>query len=245
MKLLCDLGHSRIKWAVLKEGLCDEGAAHYASPDGFLALTALARPDEIAAISVSGRGTAAFAAFCESHWGRVPTWYGTCGEGFGVRNLYHVPETLGADRFAALVGARARYRGRSVCVVDCGTAMTIDALDGEGNFQGGVILAGLATSTQALAGIGPQLAVPHIACEDDTVSVLGRSTATAIAAGVLVGAAGAIERIYRDQCALLSSGSETMLLLTGGDAQAIAPYIGYPHVYLPHLTLEGLAVMAS
>ena len=60
----------------------------------------------------------------------------------GVKNLYRKPEQLGADRWAALIGARG-LTGSAACVVDAGTAVTVEALSAKGEFLGGAIFPGL------------------------------------------------------------------------------------------------------
>ncbi|WP_298134588.1 type III pantothenate kinase [Acidiferrobacter sp.] len=241
MRLLCDLGNTRIKWA-WAEGvtLSGFGSGDYSGAEAYAAVLAgTIRPEAIAAISVAHHRDETFARFCEERWSMSPHWYRSLREGFGIVSLYEPPASLGADRFAALVGARARFPGRPLRVVDCGTAITIDAIDGQGVFQGGAILPGLAAAAGALRGIAPYLAPgaqdrPYLAC--------GRTTQEAVGAGLLLGAAGAIERILRDQGG--APEGAVLVLLTGGDAARLAPYLTRSYGQFPHLTLEGLAVMA-
>lgn len=240
-KLLCDLGNSRLKWALWDGKLFGCGSGAYEGDGGFAdGLIALPRPDAIAAISVAGRHNLAFQAFCQARWGLVPTWHGVRREGFGVRSLYEPPETLGVDRFAALVGARARFGACVVCVVDCGTAITVDALDQDGVFQGGAILPGVTTAGAALRRAADTLPVMDLAGE---AVALGRSTVSAMKAGLLLGTAGAIDRIVQEQTKALSV--VALVVLTGGDAQKLGAYLSCPHEVVPYLTLEGLAVMAA
>src|SRR5699024_1677202 len=62
-------------------------------------------------------------------------------EGGGVKTKYRYPERLGADRWAAAVGAYAASK-KAVCVVDCGSAITFDAVDSAGRHLGGLIVPG-------------------------------------------------------------------------------------------------------
>lgn len=239
MKLLCDLGNSRLKWALWDGVLSGFGSAPYAGENDFASalLTLARRPSEIAAISVAPRSSLLFTEFCEWHWRLTPRWYAASREGGGILSLYEPPETLGADRFAALVGAWARH-GRSLCVVDCGTAITVDALDGEGVFQGGVIMPGVGTSAGALCRAAEGLAQ---AAGTGLASVLGRRTAEALRGGLVIGAAGAIDRLLDEQKSRLLD--DPLVVLTGGDALTLAPYLKSRHEIVPHLTLEGLVVM--
>ena len=74
----------------------------------------------------------------------------------GVRSSYAEPAQLGADRWAALIGARRRYAG-PCAVVNAGTTMTVDALSAEGIFLGGFIVPGLELMREALARNTAQL----------------------------------------------------------------------------------------
>lgn len=241
MMLVCDLGNTRLKWALWDGFLSGFGSAPYAGENEFTsALQALDRiPSVVAGISVNPRSRPLFTEFCERHWRLTPQWYGACREAGGIQSLYEPPESLGADRFAALVGARARYGGRSVCVVDCGTAITIDALDSTGVFQGGVILPGMRASAQAL-----QRATSLPALEETgATSALGRRTLEALRGGLVIGAAGAVDRLLDEQKSWLAD--DPAVILTGGDALALAPYLRSRHEIAAHLTLEGLVVMTS
>ena len=89
-------------------------------------------------------------------WRVTPIWLTASAAACGVVNGYATPEQLGADRWAALVAARLRAHTTDlfpapVVVVNAGTAVTIDTLDADGRFRGGVILPGLRLMLRALA----------------------------------------------------------------------------------------------
>lgn len=243
--LLCDLGNSRLKWGLWDQGLSGCGAASYEGQENWaVALAGLERPKAVAAISVAGRRNEALTSFCWDRWGLLPRWYKTEAAGCGVRSLYCPPESLGVDRFAALVGARAHCGAAALCVIDCGTAITIDALEADGTFRGGVIVPGLVAAGVALRGAAQTLAAMDIAPPDaGAVTALGCSTEAALKGGLWIGAGGAIDRIIEEQ------NRELMLplrvILTGGDALLLAPFLRSSFEIEPHLTLRGLAVMAA
>lgn len=153
-----------------------------------------------------------------------------CG---GVTNTYRDPATLGADRFAALVGARARMQ-RAVLVVDAGTAMTVDALAADGRFLGGMIVPGYRLMIEALARGTVEL--PRA---EGRYAEFARETDDAIVSGALHALAGAVERglrALREQ-----GGDEPSLLLAGGDMPRLAPLLAaYSPTLAPQLVLEGL-----
>lgn len=150
----------------------------------------------------------------------------------GVENRYQPPERLGADRWAALIGARARVS--SACLVVCaGTATTIDLLDADGVFQGGLIVPGVDLMRRSLAD-----ATALLPYADGQFADLPRCTQDAIASGCLHAQAGAVERLYRQ----LPAGSPC--LLSGGSAPALAAHLALPVRRIDNLVLEGLARFA-
>ena len=151
----------------------------------------------------------------------------------GVTNTYRDPAALGADRFVALIGARARVR-RPALVVDAGTAMTVDALAADGRFLGGMIVPGYRLMIEALARGTVEL--PRA---DGRYAEFARQTDDAIVSGALNALAGAVERALR--ALREQAGEEPSLLLTGGDLSRLAPLLAVRSPMLaPQLVLEGL-----
>ena len=155
-----------------------------------------------------------------------------CG---GVKNGYQTPTQLGADRWAALVGAR------SLCLRDClvvcaGTATTIDRLDAAGNFRGGAILPGFDLMRSALAGNTAQLPLAEgVFCDAPT------NTMDAIVSGCLNAQLGAIERMY----AAIADLPGACCLMTGGAAPRLLPYLRIPVRHEEPLILSGLVRYAD
>jgi type III pantothenate kinase len=154
----------------------------------------------------------------------------------GVVNGYSAPETLGADRWCALIGAR-QFESRSCLVVMAGTATTIDSLDAAGNFIGGLILPGLQMMRTALVQGAARLSSAPVS----RVRLLfPRNTADAIASGCLEAQVGAIERAFSRlpdaACCLLSGGAAEMLLPL---------LVTLPARHIPDLALEGLRHMSA
>lgn len=146
------------------------------------------------------------------------------------------PETVGADRFCNVAGARARGLD-SALVVDLGTANTYDLL-WERSFRGGLIAPGCAESHRALLRAGA--ALPEVPFVPSSARI-GRNTREAIEAGSfrqsLAGVAGLIEAFREDHPGLA-------VLLTGGMAEILGPELPGRPLYLPELTLEGAAAIA-
>jgi len=240
MNLVLDLGNSRCKWALAAAGLEQGGALAYGedfAQELDSSFSALPRPEHVAAVCVAATGhLQTLAQWVQRHWGLELQRVVTRAAQLGVTNSYKNPTSLGADRWAALIAARARLPG-AACVVDCGTALTIDALDQNGVYRGGVILPGLALMRDALLRTQGVRAVLG-----DAESALAQTTADGVAAGTIFGMAGAIDRILDEQAALL--GATPQVLITGGDAQSLLTLLQHVVQYAPDLVLEGVARIA-
>ena len=147
------------------------------------------------------------------------------------------PERVGADRLLAALAAYRRTRSACI-VVDCGTAITVNAVRAGGVFVGGAIFPGLAMMAEALArgtALLPAAAVPERA------PPVGKNTEQAIAAGILHGAAGAVANLIIVASEVV--GSDAAVFLTGGDAARLAEFLPPDcRDVTPDLVLEGLAI---
>ncbi|MBT0959648.1 type III pantothenate kinase [Denitromonas iodatirespirans] len=234
MMLLLDVGNTRLKWGLREaDRWLAQGAFAHDEAWDFSAV--LPPPGQVAAVygaSVVSPELRARVAEALAPWGHVPQWLVPAREACGVRNSYEVPTRLGADRWAALIGARAH--GAAPClVVTAGTATTIDVLDADGVFRGGLIAPGVDLMRRALAGNTAQL--PLV---DGRIVDLPTCTADAIQMGCLHAQAGAIERMYRQVADLPGA----CCLLNGGAAAQIAPLLGIPWRQIDNLVLDGVAV---
>jgi type III pantothenate kinase len=232
VKVLCiDSGNTRLKWG-LREGNAwlGQAAGSLAEP---CALAASA--DRIVACNVGG-GTPRSAIEAQAtRLSLSVEWVRARPTQCGVTNGYDHPDQLGADRWAALIGARALHAGDCL-VVMCGTATTIDLLKADGCFQGGVILPGLDLMRDALASGTVDL--PTAAGQ---FAEQPRNTFDAIASGAVQATAGAIERMFRQ----LDVMRDPLCLLSGGAAGAVSPRLTFAHRVVNNLVLEGLATIAN
>lgn len=240
--LLIDIGNSRVKWAWAKPGRIESGEAFNTVnvPLAFPgAWEDAPPPSQVWVANVAGTGIAqALETWTKRHWDIAPRFVCSEAQSHGVTNGYDHPEKLGVDRWVALIGARHLYAG-PVCVADCGTAITFDALDGEGRHLGGLIAPGFSLMRGSLARGTHALPLS----EDSAAEPLARTTVAAIASGTRLAAVGLIERAFRDATQRL--GSQPRLLLTGGDAPLIAAALEVPNTLRPDLVLEGLWVMSA
>ncbi|MBL9121648.1 MAG: type III pantothenate kinase [Phycisphaerae bacterium] len=150
------------------------------------------------------------------------------------------PETLvGVDRL--LNAAAAWDRLKQACVIiDAGTAVTVDFVDGEGTFHGGAIAPGLAMQLKALHQHTD--ALPAIEFRKPTGEAWGRNTVDAMLRGVYEGVRGLAWRLverYAEQY-----GAFPLVIATGGDADALFGEDELVNRIVPDLTLQGMAVAA-
>lgn len=270
VKLLVDVGNSRVKWAFgTADGFIAVGEARHNEAGGFRAMfDAGHSPGEIRVANVAGaKAGAGLAASLRERFGVTPVLARSAVSGAGVRNGYSDPAQLGVDRWLAICAAYARYRTR-LCVVDAGTATTIDIVDSGGEHQGGLIMPGIALMQSALLGStgdlarlaaesGSRTALPGAGPESPgLVMELGRDTAAAIR-GAAVQATACL--IWNCLGGARNKGSRSavaeILVLTGGDAPLLGAAVrrmaaasgsdearGIRLEHRPQLVLEGLAL---
>ncbi|HKJ77329.1 MAG TPA: type III pantothenate kinase [Gammaproteobacteria bacterium] len=242
--LLADLGNTRLRWADPDALQAGEVAA--ASHGGALDPALLeecwggrAAPARLVVANVAGAGAArTVAAWARARWGMEAEFPRSPTMACGVRNGYDRPGQLGVDRFAALVGAY-RQGLAPACVVDCGSAITVDLLAADGVHLGGYIAPGLAGMTAALQQSAPEL--PRAA--DGVGTAPGRETGAAIAAGIRLAGAGLVERALAQSVARL--GPTPACVITGGDGPRLAADLSGASHQAPHLVLQGLLALSQ
>jgi len=238
MNLLIDIGNTRIKWAITQAGELILGQAlvnhQLDRADLVESWKRLTPPRNIGLACVSGNH---LANLVQSVAGEL--WPGadvvrvkSQASGFDVRNAYRQAETLGVDRWLALIAVRHYYQ-LPACIVDCGTAITVDLIDADGIHQGGLICPGLAlmkkSLTQNTAAL--QLDKAHY------TPGLADFTGAAIHSGTLYAACGLIEHV------LTSQAKPPQLIITGGDAAVVAPELNIQSVIDTALVFRGLSLV--
>ncbi|MES3012976.1 MAG: type III pantothenate kinase [Pseudomonadota bacterium] len=175
-------------------------------------------------------------------WDVAPRWVVSSAAEGGVTNGYDHPMRLGSDRWVALVGARARLlaagRRAPALVVMVGTAVTVDALDADGRFLGGLILPGHGIMLKALEAGTAGLRVPTGEVRD-----FPTNTSDALTSGGTYAITGAIERMHRQlqrRC-----GDVPACILTGGAGWKVAPALGIDYELIDTLLFDGLLAIAA
>lgn len=229
MILCLDAGNSRLKYGLFDgAGWYKQRTLDYPHLDD-LPARLREKPARIVACNVAGEEVRLRIEALAEQIGVPLDWLTSSFTACGVSNGYDNPRQLGADRWAALIAARALHEGPCV-VVMAGTATTIDTLNAKGLFRGGLILPGLSLMRAALASNTADL--PHAAGH---YQLHPTNTDDAIVSGAIHATLGAIERMRA------TLGADALCLLSGGAAAELAPHLDQPLRLVDNLVLEGLA----
>lgn len=241
MKLFVDVGNTALKWR-RREGdqVVQGGRAH--GRDWPTALNEPLGPgaelNDIWIASVAGaEADERIAGLVREQTGRTPRFYYSQEHDFGVRSCYPEPRRLGVDRWVALVECWHRF-GAGI-IIDCGSALTIDAVDGEGAFLGGYIVPGLGMLRNALlrdtADVHVERASPQLG--------LGRSTGECVHNGLLRMSVAFVTDVVVELRQRLPDTCK--VLVTGGDAEELSSAFSFEFLHLPDLVLDGLERVAA
>jgi type III pantothenate kinase len=258
--LLVDIGNTRAKSAVLRGSRLSAPRAlpHRAGGTGMAALVRAAPRDiqRVVAVCVMGaRYERALAQAVRARFGLRTEFIRSTRAAAGVRNGYRDTWRLGADRWVGVIAAHALAGARPAVVVNIGTALTVDAVTGDGRHLGGAIVPGPSTMIESLlAGTHGIRRRAQGARERNSArgarrpsakarKLFAADTASALDAGAAFAAAAFIDRSFDESRRLLGAGP--LLLLSGGAAPALQPYIKSPVRRVPDLVLRGLAVLAQ
>ena len=248
--LAIDIGNTRLKWAQYASP--QPGAAVLAHGAVFLETIdelaekdwrQLAAPSSMLGCVVAGEAVRRRVEEQLELWDLTPRWVVSGPQEGGVTNGYDHPTRLGTDRWVAMIGARghvlARGPARPALVVMVGTAVTVDALDRDGHFLGGLILPGHGIMLRALESGTAGLRVPT-----GEVMPFPANTSDALTSGGTYAITGAIERMRR-HLRERSDGEEPLVLMTGGAGWKVAPYLEMAHDLVESLIFDGLLHIQS
>lgn len=238
MNLLVDIGNTRIKWCIDEQGVMSVGQAveHHSTAFPFYIRQQwllLKQPKTLAISTVSAKQIEQQLVAMAYHlWPEITVIFAqSLEQGFSVRNAYQHTEKLGVDRWLNLIALHSFYPGNNA-IIDCGTAITIDCIDNKAMHLGGVIGPGIQLMKQALSQ-----GTDGLQLSDKTFSVaLSGSTESAIYSGTLLAATGLIEKTVNDLCEV------EKIILTGGDAELLAPLLNVECIVDVDFVLKGLAL---
>ncbi len=256
--LLVDIGNTRIKWAIWSKGQMSpmraDAHAGWTRRHYERRIFARGTPTLSRIIVASVAGTRVDHLFEAAAWSAAaarPEFIETSRLAAGVTTRYVDPWRLGVDRFVGAIAAHELVRPRGVCVVNAGTTVTIDLVDGTGVHRGGAILPGPSLMVQSLldstAGIERRAREGSLRRRGgqrrSASDLFARSTKSAIRQGALYAVAALIDRAVAEARERL--GTAPWVLLSGGGAEQLEPLIQSRHVRVADLVLRGIAVHAG
>ncbi|HUO96196.1 MAG TPA: type III pantothenate kinase [Steroidobacteraceae bacterium] len=248
MTLLVEAGHGGLKWAFLEGGRLTRiecVALHGVEPGTWQArLAALTpRPRRVVVANLAG---AAFEAnlriLAQDSWRLVPEFLQATAEHQGLRNGSADPAALAIDRWAAMVAAWQTARG-ALLVASAAAAFSVDLVDGDGLHRGGWTLPGERLMREALHAQTSGVAAAALLDEAVVEGPFGTNTA----GGVQQGARLALGALVDRAATLLEAGGRPAprVFVTGAAAEDIVPLAKRGTSVVPHLALEGLALLAT
>ena len=248
--LALDVGNTRLKWALYERPLPDaallaHGAEFLENIDRLAEgpWVDLAEPACMLGCVVAGDAIKRRAQEQMEIWDLAPKWVVPSVAEAGLVNGYDHPSRLGADRWVAMVGARQHMLARSpsprpMVVVMVGTAVTVDAIDTEGRFLGGLILPGHGIMLRALESGTAGLHVPT-----GEVRPFPTNTSDALTSGGTYAIAGACERMV--QHLRERTGLDPLCIMTGGAGWKMAPSMSVEFELVDNLIFDGLLALAA
>jgi type III pantothenate kinase len=194
-------------------------------------------PDDISRVRVAcvagAPVEALIADYCRQRWSLVAEFARVQQEQAGVRNSYADPSRMGVDRWVAML-AGYHQAGAEVCVVDCGSAITIDFVGADGAHRGGYIVPGVRLMVSSL------LVNTARVIADQAVEEFDLTPGTHTSAAVFHGINFVFDAIAQRLLVQLESDYPgAALLITGGDGELFAR-LAAKGEYCPDLVLDGL-----
>lgn len=253
MMLLVDIGNTRIKWTIANDGVLSgqdallHDLSSMSSKNSAGRLTVLDQqwadfetPERVVIANGAGPTLARHIEFwVKQHWLCPISYITTPKAGCGVVNAYERHQDLGIDRWLNLLASHHKIDG-NVCVIDCGTAITVDAIKSNGEHLGGCILPGLAMMRATLNQTG-KIEIDDY--DNNDLSSVNASTKSAVYCGTLYAAIKAIDAIVSDMKKEL--GDDVSCVITGGDAEQILALLQQPTCYEQDWVFQGMLISVN
>ena len=244
MILTIDIGNSSVKFGVFdRENLIARFAvanANFSTADEIYSQISNQIPvkkfSSIVVSSVVPKISEIIGEVCEKFFNCAPLCVDSTLD-FGLKIRYEQPEKLGIDRLIAAFAAAEKY-GVPCVVCDFGTATTIDAVNAQNEYLGGIITPGINTLSDALYAKTAKLPRVEIV---KPLRVIGNSTVSAIQSGIFFGYIGLTEGILQRMIDEL--GEKPRVIATGGFAKLIAENCDLIDLVDENLMLEGLRMI--
>ncbi len=238
MNLQIDVGNTFLKWRVVDGSVViARGGQPTAAGEYLVDFTYWSQLKTIALASVaSAECNARLLSVLSGSRPDIAPFIATTQAFFnGVSCAYGLPEQMGVDRWLAVIAGYLKYE-TSCCIVDCGSAITVDVVSGSGSHEGGYILPGVRLMKKSLAAGTERVLFGDL----EIISVeYGRDTMECVEQGINFMVCSVIEQLKREQ---VVSGIEH-LFVTGGDAGLVASLCDGVEV-VADLVLDGLELVS-
>lgn len=245
MKLFIDVGNTALKWRWRRRGdVVFQGCCRHERRWESVTREMLASIDDVELLKsvwvASVGGSAADAQI--RHWlvaltGVSPHFYYSQKADKGINSCYSQPRKLGVDRWVAMIEA---YRLHGACVViDCGSALTVDAVDNNGQFLGGYIVPGMGMLRGTLLRDAADIQV-----ESARAALgLGQNTGECVHNGLLRMSVAFVTDVVVELRRRLAD--TCTVVVTGGNALELVDAFPFEFLHWPDLVLNGLEYVAA
>lgn len=250
MNLLIDIGNSRIKWCLYENAEKIYGLSGSMHNDSTVqqelfsaAWCDLASPDSVLVSNVCGSDVAgSLRTWAYKQWQIETRFVQTEASSHGVQNAYADFHKLGIDRWLAIIAAWHKYRDNhhAICVVDCGTATTIDGISASGQHLGGYIFPGYSMMQEVLVS---KTSAINMITETVPSGDFSNTTEQAVNNGCYLATIATIDNIVVSM--KKKFGPELACIITGGVAKLVVKQLETEFAYEPDLVLQGLALYSG
>jgi len=242
MKLFVDIGNSRLKW------MCSEQERAFSLawtirtlPEKLMsAWKDIPAPESIYISNVAGGEAARIVEqYSRTNWDREPQFMVVSGRCRDLVNAYDDIHQMGVDRWMALIAAWSRYKD-NLCIIDFGTAITVDLVLADGRHLGGYILPGAGLMRELLNRRAHGIKTVF---DDSSAITPGTSTSECLGNGARLAVTALIEKVARESGK--EHGCEFRCIITGGDAAVFRKTLTVACEYDPDLVLKGMAIVSG
>jgi len=244
VELLIDIGHSQLKAATFSDGKIRRvlEAPYLDNQSLHELLNVLDHYPTLTRVYVANVAEKSFnaviAGYFQQFYAVSPVFVRSESNTLGVKNAYRSFQQLGVDRWLALVAVHQRIDG-DVCIVGCGTAITIDVMRTSGEHLGGLIMP---SAKLMQLGLNNYTTLPLL---DTNISIptLGTSTQTCMRIGTTLPIIATIEYVVNQ--VTVQHGLKTQCILTGGEVEQFANKLAIKFIHMPDLVFQGLSDIAG
>lgn len=243
MKLLLDIGNSSVNWAIqdhddfIRSGAFSYKKDHFVDDlqeNIFLSET----PSDVLVSNVAGEKVFNLLhSWVEKKW-RRELWEASVTSNYkDLKNSYIDTQQMGVDRWLAMVACWEKYH-TALCLVGCGTALTIDLINIEGQHLGGYIIPGIDLMQKALVSKTEQI---NVKISNQASLDYAKDTQTAINNGAFIATVSMIDSVTNKFLKELQS--EPKCIISGGMGELTKPLLNSSFEYEPNLVLSGLSII--